>query len=39
MKQSQRRRIERLQGTLMKLVAQLESCKLIMDDIQNMREE
>jgi len=39
MKQSQRRRLERLQITLLKLVAQIESCKLIMDDIQKVREE
>jgi uncharacterized protein with PIN domain len=29
-----RRRIEKMQTTLMKLIAQLESCKLILDDIE-----
>jgi hypothetical protein len=32
-----RRRIEKMQTTLMKLVAQLESCKLLLDDIQQQR--
>ena len=31
-----RRRLEKLQGTLMKLVANLESCKLLLDDISNL---
>lgn len=29
-----RRRLERMQATLLKLVAQLESCKLLLDDIR-----
>jgi hypothetical protein len=34
MTSTQRRRLERLQTTLMKLVAQIESCKLMIDDIE-----
>lgn len=34
-----RRRIEKMQTTLMKLVAQLESCKLLLDDLRSEQEQ
>ena len=37
-KQSPRRRLERLQGTLMKLVANLESCKLLLLELEKQTE-
>jgi hypothetical protein len=35
---TQRRRLERLRGTLMKLVGQMESCMMIMDDIERLKK-
>ena len=34
-----RRRIEKLQSTMFKLIGQLESCKLLLDEIKEMRKE
>jgi len=39
MTKTPRRRLERMQGTLMKMVAQLESCKMMMDDTDSYRAE
>lgn len=36
---SNRRRIEAMQGTLMKLIGQLETCKFILDDIKTLEQE